>query len=431
MYQIVPAKFRWIALVVAIALCMAAVWLIFSLSDDRSFTLPFSRPVVEIVPSLTNQPERCLTCHTGIESIGASHPTEKFGCVSCHEGKALATDKDTAHQELVINPGDLAVADKYCGGACHAAQTATVPKTVMATYTGAIALIRRTFGLQADGTAQYATTHIDHLKAFTVSASDPVPVQHFNTNCQSCHLRAEPIQQPYFYRSTGCSACHVLYDNDGLYKGSDPTISKNQAGHPALHEITKQIPYTQCNHCHNRGNYDLRTMSFLPRADLPAPDNLDGLRLRWHEYYQPIGQFTRCEFELDCIDCHTKNEIMGDGVIYNNRTEAQYIQCKTCHGTSDSPPQQADMSVAYPNATPQSPFSPVGSAVMMTSKGELLPKITLVNGKWILVGKVSGISYTIPMVQGTQCQQKPDEQASHYCHDCHNKGREVFPTPAP
>ena len=42
---------------------------------------------------------------------------------------------------------------------------------------------------------------------------------------------------------------------------------------------------------------------------------------------------------------------MGDGVLYNNRTEAQYIQCKTCHGTLDAPPHR-DRSSSRPTISP-------------------------------------------------------------------------------
>ena len=401
---------------IVIGVILFCLWM--ALNSDESSHLT----VVEIVPSNTGLPERCLSCHTGIESIGTSHPTSKFGCVSCHGGNRLALEVTSAHKDIVRNPSDLAVADKYCGS-CHAAQTALVPHSLMATYSGAITLVRRMLGLQADGQAHFATTSIDSLAAFTVTANDPVPLQHFATNCTACHLRAAPIQQPYFYRSTGCATCHVLYNNDGLYKGNDPTIPKNVPGYPALHEITKQIPYTQCDHCHNRGNYDLKTMTFLPRTDEPPPQNLSADMRRLLDYYQPIGQFTQCEYKLDCIDCHTKLEVMGDGILHNNKADAQYIRCATCHGTTDSSLTQIAVSEAFAYATPSALLNPAASAVLMTEKGEVLPNIQFVNGDWILTSKIGGTSYKIPMVKGSKCQQKPDEQSSQSCHQCHSVDR--------
>ncbi|HYG76619.1 MAG TPA: hypothetical protein VEK08_16565 [Planctomycetota bacterium] len=67
------------------------------------------------------------------------------------------------------------------------------------------------------------------------------------------------------YRSSGCSACHVVYANDrdpahsgpyakfgkhGFYAGEDATIPKNEPGHPIRHELSKNMPSSQCVVCH-------------------------------------------------------------------------------------------------------------------------------------------------------------------------------------
>ncbi len=71
--------------------------------------------------------------------------------------------------------------------------------------------------------------------------------------------------QPGDYRSSGCSACHVVYANDrdprhsgpyasagngGLTRTADPTISKSDPGHPLEHAFTSAIPTSQCMICH-------------------------------------------------------------------------------------------------------------------------------------------------------------------------------------
>jgi hypothetical protein len=72
---------------------------------------------------------------------------------------------------------------------------------------------------------------------------------------------------PGDYRSSGCSACHVVYANDrsrsnsgpyagsefgnrGLSKTADPTIPKNEPGHPIKHVFSRTIPSSQCMTCH-------------------------------------------------------------------------------------------------------------------------------------------------------------------------------------
>ncbi len=67
------------------------------------------------------------------------------------------------------------------------------------------------------------------------------------------------------YRSSGCSACHVIYANDrspvhaaqyaaagngGTTQTTDPMIPRDEAGHPLKHAFTRTIPTSQCMVCH-------------------------------------------------------------------------------------------------------------------------------------------------------------------------------------
>src|SRR5512143_1613408 len=82
---------------------------------------------VELVPTLTGKPEYCLSCHSDLPQISASHPIEAFGCVICHGGEALALDANLAHSTMRggANPSDLTVVEPSCGGSqCHSGSTA-------------------------------------------------------------------------------------------------------------------------------------------------------------------------------------------------------------------------------------------------------------------------------------------------------------------
>lgn len=412
------------------AIAIAAVSLI-GITFMLITALPGQRQtIISIHPTRTGETEYCLTCHSGIEVISASHSIEEFGCVSCHGGERLALDEETAHSNMVVNPASLDTVDQYCSE-CHAGHIATVERSIMTTYAGAIGLVRRSFGLQPDGVAQYAVEAVGHLGTFSVSEDDPPFVQKFSENCLFCHVNGEGLPADYTYRSTGCATCHVLYADDGLYQGGDPTISRTEPGHALTHEFTTAIPYTQCNHCHNRGNYDFRTMTFVPRADMPVEMPSETAQ-RLHDYYQPISQFTLCEWELDCIDCHTSQEIMGDGLIYNDRSEAQYTQCQTCHGTLDSPPLEAvvmstdDIAMTRADLNPHVDLS-VGDTIIVTERGEPFYNVRRIDDEWVLTGKATGETYTIPLVQGSLCTQDPANQSSASCHQCHAYDRESVP----
>jgi hypothetical protein len=379
---------------------------------------------VPLTPTLTGQVEYCLTCHHDLPEISAAHPVESFGCVRCHGGERLALDANLAQSTMrgSSNPSDLAVVEVSCGGSdCHSGSASDhrdhiqrVQTSLQATYAGAIAQMRYTFGAQQDLTAQYGIQAVQSnqkttpearpfLLAFDPNRESSPGVLAFANNCLTCHLEAQAPAGLQYNRFTGCSACHT------------PTAGSDME--QAVHSLTTAIPYTQCNTCHNRGNYDLRSMTFHTRADQQVD--------RLHDYYQPIAQFTRCEWTLDCVDCHTRQEAMGDGNIYSSKKEIKYIQCRTCHGTLDELPQTFEIQDANDLALRLVFLNPildlkVGDTILVTDKGEPLWNVRQIStGKYELFGKANGQRFTFKPVKGTDCKQKTDQQESRYCHECH------------
>lgn len=83
--------------------------------------------------------------------------------------------------------------------------------------------------------------------------------------------------QPGDYRNSGCTGCHVVYANDnspdhsgpysvyghsGFTATVDPTIPKNEPGHPIRHEFTRSIPSSQCMVCHVHPGTNMETTYF-------------------------------------------------------------------------------------------------------------------------------------------------------------------------
>jgi hypothetical protein len=380
---------------------------------------------ISLTPSLTGQPEYCLTCHADLPQISAAHSVQVFGCVSCHGGQRLALTADQAHAGLRggRNPSDLAVVEASCGSAaCHSGPAAAqqdhiqrVTTSLQATYAGAIATVRYAFGAQPDARARQAIFDINappsgsglaHLDKFAPSPDSPPAVLTFAANCLNCHLSAQPLAGAAYTRFTGCAACHTPT------AGADPNQS--------IHRLTTAIPYTQCNTCHNRGNYSMRDLQFHARTDTTAD--------RLHDYYQPIAQFTRCEYELDCVDCHTSGEVMGDGGLHNNQKEVRYIQCQTCHGTLAGPPLTRTVA-AGDIALRRAFLNPVvklqaGDTIVVTSRGEpVWNLIRQADGVFKLFSKVGGAAYAVPLAAGSACKQRPDQRDSRYCHQCHSVAR--------
>ncbi len=83
--------------------------------------------------------------------------------------------------------------------------------------------------------------------------------------------------EPGDYRASGCSACHVVYANDrspdhsgpyaqfgnlGQTVTSDPTIPRNESGHPIRHAFTRAIPSSSCMVCHVHPGTNMETTYF-------------------------------------------------------------------------------------------------------------------------------------------------------------------------
>jgi hypothetical protein len=218
------------------------------------------------------------------------------------------------------NPGDLRVADQSCGSnSCHAAIVDKVRVSMMshgaflwgsALYNnGAFPLKRPVFGesYAPNGTAQKVQTapapSNDEIK-YHAKLPELWPLPRFEATQPGNTLRVfergddrlsnrgfgtltrtDPVfqglqrtrlldpllyflgsnDQPGDYRSSGCSACHVVYANDrspahsaqyaasghlGYSSTADPTIPKNEEGHPIQHRLTRSIPSSQCVTCH-------------------------------------------------------------------------------------------------------------------------------------------------------------------------------------
>src|SRR6266481_419568 len=79
------------------------------------------------------------------------------------------------------------------------------------------------------------------------------------------------------YRASGCTACHVIYENErdpshsgayaifgnsGFSASSDTTIPKNEPGHAIKHGFTRSIPSSQCMICHIHPGTNMVTSYF-------------------------------------------------------------------------------------------------------------------------------------------------------------------------
>ncbi len=337
-----------------------------------------------------NQPQGCLRCHNGIESIGKSH--DRLDCAFCHKGNPEASTAEDAHRGIYRNPGDLGIVENSCG-MCHSKVVKKMVKSLHATSAGIISGARYLWAAQEDKNALYAVRAVEDkdgdvpreygamkaLKQIPRYQDSKQPVDDYLRNqCLRCHIWTEGARRRGDYRSSGCSACHVLYADDGLSRSGDPTIPKDEPGHPIHHEITVKIPSEECVHCHNRGG---RTgVSFLGMMESDGygtPFREDGTKqLKLHgKHYNFLQRDVHYDKGMACIDCHTENDVHGDGNIYSKREQAVEIECSDCHGTIKE-------------------FS-----LLKTSRGNPLENLQRQNDEVVLLGKIDGKLHKVQQIR--------------------------------
>ena len=409
--------------------------------------------------------EKCVSCHRGISQIGKSHPLS-FGCTVCHGGNGHSDIKEVAHETLIYdpeaktgkrNPSSFSVVDKTCGQAyCHSGHSQKdrnhierVKKSMMGTLAGMISGLRYQWGAQGGREANYGVYAIQdndgdipshegalsQLKALPFFSDGEVGsgigdrlVSHhigdriLKDKCFQCHI--DSPGEPASFRSQGCAACHFTYSKDGLYKGGDPTISRVELGHPQKHRMTTLTPDLICRQCHQGFQESQSDISI--QSDLS-----DGIMGKTSIDYFPgsgkIRQDIHLKAGLECIDCHTQFDVMGDGNIYSKQHQAVEIRCENCHGNADTRPLIAQVKdpidrvirlarsyIGWSNS--------VGDWMALSLRKRKLSNVKVEEGRIVTLGKRTGNVYPIPLtVDAPESHNIPGHKKKLECTSCHSQ----------
>ncbi|MCG8563627.1 MAG: hypothetical protein MI747_00940 [Desulfobacterales bacterium] len=348
-------------------------------------------------------------CHGGIENIvSPERPMMQLlrqngqrhgdfdGCIICHGGNPRARDKERAHQGVpkslsrvmgpkafYPDPGDLSVVDNSCG-VCHIGYGGRMGKSLMNTEAGKIqgnftawglgdlmgsplgnqAVVDQDGPIPAGGSPEYAkrmaglaAAYPDQFPTALAALPQITPAQvearpalagviYQRRECQRCHLGTRGIPRPGDFRGLGCAACHIPYGQDGLYRGKDKTIPRDQPGKLLRHRIqgnrkTGGIPVASCQVCHNRGKR-IGT-SFGGAMETPHRGGFDArgnpqspnhgkyyMALPADVHHRPVAGKGP---GMLCQDCHTSMDVHGNGNLTTTTLGQVEIECSDCHGT--------------------------------------------------------------------------------------------------
>ena len=371
----------------------------------------------------------CLSCHSALEHASPAHND----CVDCHGGDPKADDKKTAHASM-HGLANLSVPDTWeaACGRCHRYQLERVRSTIMQTNAGMIRNIQLTWEGE-DGRA-YTTTGGKQFDAdgkpveyAAVEDLDNLSGELYRKFCSRCHIGSRNAESYGSAHASGCAACHFPWNDTATYEGRDKTL-KDKAGHSASHAMTA-LPDTQvCSRCHNRsgriafsyqGLYDGNNGLVPTSGGEGGPVMTSGARNLTH--ITPDVHFAA---GMECIDCHTSRDVMGDGFAYRNMYQQTEIACEDCHGGAGQLPSYREITRENDEALRESRSykQPMRSGMRMiqTAKGRGYSNVYYQDGAIWLQGKRSGKLHRSKVITGT-----PEHTIAGHgrleCYACHSR----------
>lgn len=372
---------------------------------------------------------RCAACHAGLEPVSASHGD----CLSCHGGDGKARDKDPAHRGMFgrKNPSDPAVWEKTCG-ACHPLQLQRVRSALMTTNRGMIRNIQATWEGE-DGrayAAQPAETFDAAGKPLSLAGVAELPGlsgELYRKYCSLCHVGLASGEVYAGSHAAGCAACHFPFNETATYAGGDQTV-RDRWPLSASHAMARLPDNLACLRCHNRsgrialsyqGRQDGNNGLVPTRGGEPGPEMISGARNA-----TAIAPDVHFEKGMDCIDCHTSRDVMGDGYAYRNLFDQVEVACEDCHGSPTARPRTSAVTRENHEAVRESASYPApvraGMELVLTSKGRTYSNVFVEDGRVIVQSKRSGKRHESKVITGTPEHAVAGHERME-CHACHSR----------
>lgn len=372
----------------------------------------------------------CMRCHRGIEPASASHT----GCVPCHGGDASARDAAAAHRGLygLANLSYVGRWELGCGS-CHEHQVRRMVSSQMFTNAGMIAQIQATWDGESAGGPFAAREgaqlspggeRFDHR---SVRDLDHLSGELYRKFCARCHVAKHNPATDGGGHPAGCAACHFPYASDAVYRGGDRTM-RGKTPHGATHAMQGLPPNEACMRCHHRsgrialsyqGLNDGNNALVPTRDGRPGP--MGGSDERSFTHIAPDAHF---EAGMECIDCHTSREVMGEGYASSRMHGQLEVACEDCHGDGTREPTFAAVHREHELPLRESRqygfrIRP-GFRMALTRKGRLYSNVFASDSGVMVVQKRSGRLLKSPLVTGT-----PEHRIAGHerlgCATCHSR----------
>jgi len=376
----------------------------------------------------TADTSECAACHSALEQASPNHAD----CISCHGGDPREKNRHSAHLGMYgpRNPAAPQQWEKSCG-ACHRYQLGRVQSALMYTNTGMIRNIQLTWEgmdgkLYASRGGEVSDPKGRPQTLKPVAELDHLSGELYRKFCSQCHVARESGNVFAAGHASGCAACHFPFNDSGSYQGTDPFL-RGKAPHSASHTLERLPDTGVCLRCHNRsgrialsytGLYDGNN-SLVPTGNgSPGPVMLSGQRNATH-----IAADVHFSAGMECIDCHTSRDVMGDGYAYRNMYLQTEIACEDCHGGKTLPRYRE---IERENEEPvreskgyRMPMRP-GMKMLLTAKGRPYSNVFYRGGQVWVLGKRSGKLFKSKVVTGS-AEHTVFGHGRMECYACHSR----------
>ncbi|MFT5659466.1 MAG: hypothetical protein ACI9TV_000082 [Sulfurimonas sp.] len=336
--------------------------------------------ILEVAKNAGHEGNDCIVCHGGT-------PTQKSKQYA-HKGTVKYFKENEGPKEFYPAPGSTWINQNTCG-MCHQEQVSAQMNSLMMTEQGKIQGALWSFGGKNGynhDIGNYKTKNpddphkrlgTDKYKAYMSKLAlmepqafpsemkelpraptaeevekDPslAVYTYLRQECLRCHTGSKGRQKRGDFRGIGCASCHIPYSNEGYYEGGDKSINKKEKGHLLVHAIQSSrdakvkvhdveysgIPVETCSTCHNRGKrIGVSYQGLMEKAyNSPYDDEGSGQPKLHTKRYMHMQSDVHFQKGMLCQDCHTSNDMHGDGFLGGANAAAVEVECQDCHGTT-------------------------------------------------------------------------------------------------
>ena len=353
------------------------------IEDIRDRNSGMMKEILKIATKAEHEGNDCIVCHGG-------NPEEK-NKKKAHSGTVEYFEFEKGPKEFYPAPGSSWINENTCG-ICHPAQVGAQMNSLMMTEQGKIQGAMWSFGAK-EGYEHTAGTYntknpsnpddrlgTDVYKKYMAKLATLEPqafpkemkelpqaptveevhkdpslavFTYLRQECLRCHTGSKGRQKRGDFRGIGCSSCHIPYSNEGFYEGNDTKISK-KSGHLLTHQIQSSrkvkvkvndvsysgVPVETCSTCHNRGKRIGVSYQGLMETEYQSTfDEKGNAQPKLHtKRYLHMKEDIHYKKGMLCQDCHTSNDLHGDGFLGGANLAAVEVECQDCHGTTQKYP---------------------------------------------------------------------------------------------